>query len=199
MKIGVLALQGAFIEHEKMLEKLNVEYFEIRKKEDILKEMDGIILLGGESTTMGRLLKDLDIFEELKIKIENGMPVFGTCAGMILLANNLSNDNRKHLGLLDITVKRNAYGRQLGSFITTNDFKGINDKVDMVFIRAPYVENVGSNVDILSIVDDNIVAVREKNILATSYHPELTNDTKVHNYFINMIKEKNGIKGKETK
>lgn len=199
MKIGVLALQGAFIEHEKMLEKLNVEYFEIRKKEDILKEMDGIILPGGESTTMGRLLKDLDIFEELKIKIENGMPVFGTCAGMILLANNLSNDNRKHLGLLDITVKRNAYGRQLGSFITTNDFKGINDKVDMVFIRAPYVENVGSNVDILSIVDDNIVAVREKNILATSYHPELTNDTKVHNYFINMIKEKNGIKGKETK
>lgn len=199
MKIGVLALQGAFIEHEKILEKLNVEYFEIRKKEDILKEMDGIILPGGESTTMGRLLKDLDIFEELKIKIENGMPVFGTCAGMILLANNLSNDNRKHLGLLDITVKRNAYGRQLGSFITTNDFKGINDKVDMVFIRAPYVENVGSNVDILSIVDDNIVAVREKNILATSYHPELTNDTKVHNYFINMIKEKNGIKGKETK
>ena len=187
MLIGVLSLQGAFIEHENMLKKLNVDFFEIRNKEDIQRDFDGLILPGGESTTMGKLLRELDLFDDLREKILNGLPVFGTCAGMILLAKTLSNDERKHFALMDIEVKRNAYGRQLGSFYTLDEFEGIG-KVPMVFIRGPYVENVKDNVKVLSKVNGNIVAVKQDNMLATSYHPELTDDTKVHEYFINMIK-----------
>ena len=187
MLIGVLSLQGAFIEHENMLKKLNVDFFEIRNKEDIQRDFDGLILPGGESTTMGKLLRELDLFDDLRGKILNGLPVFGTCAGMILLAKTLSNDERKHFALMDIEVKRNAYGRQLGSFYTLDEFEGIG-KVPMVFIRGPYVENVKDNVKVLSKVNGNIVAVKQDNMLATSYHPELTDDTKVHEYFINMIK-----------
>lgn len=188
MKVAILALQGAFYEHEKMLDKLNIEYFEIRNKEDLKKSMDAMILPGGESTAMGKLLIDLDLMDDIKAKIKEGLPVFGTCAGMILLAKNLSNDDRKHIALMDITVKRNAYGRQLGSFETIEEFENIG-KVPMVFIRAPYIEKVGENVKVLSKVDGNIVAAREKNMLVCSYHPELTENTKVHEYFINMIKE----------
>lgn len=187
MVIAVLALQGAFLEHEKMLEKLGVDYFEIRNKTDLEKDFDGLILPGGESTVMGKLLKDLGLFDKLKEKIQNGLFVFGTCAGMILLAKKLNNDTRVHFGLMDIEVKRNAYGRQLGSFYTEDNFKGIGI-VPMVFIRGPYVEKVSDNVEVLSIVKGDIVAVRQNNMLATSYHPELTNDTRVHEYFINMIK-----------
>lgn len=188
MKVAILALQGAFYEHEKMLDKLNIEYFEIRNKEDLKKSMDALILPGGESTAMGKLLVDLELIDDIKTKIKEGLPVFGTCAGMILLAKYLSNDNRKHIALMDITVKRNAYGRQLGSFETIEEFETIG-KVPMVFIRAPYIEKVGENVKVLSKVDGNIVAAREKNMLVCSYHPELTENTKVHEYFINMIKE----------
>lgn len=187
MVIAVLALQGAFLEHEKMLEKLGVDYFEIRNKTDLEKDFDGLILPGGESTVMGKLLIDLGLFDKLKEKIQNGLFVFGTCAGMILLAKKLNNDTRVHFGLMDIEVKRNAYGRQLGSFYTEDNFKGIGI-VPMVFIRGPYVEKVSDNVEVLSIVKGDIVAVRQNNMLATSYHPELTNDTRVHEYFINMIK-----------
>lgn len=187
MVIAVLALQGAFLEHEKMLEKLGVDYFEIRNKKDLEKDFDGLILPGGESTVMGKLLKDLGLFDKLKEKIQNGLFVFGTCAGMILLAKKLNNDTRVHFGLMDIEVKRNAYGRQLGSFYTDDNFKGVGI-VPMVFIRGPYVEKVSDNVEVLSIVKGDIVAVRQNNMLATSYHPELTNDTRVHEYFINMIK-----------
>lgn len=187
MLIGVLSLQGAFIEHENMLKKLNVDFFEIRNKDDAQRDFDGLILPGGESTTMGKLLRELDLFDDLREKILNGLPVFGTCAGMILLAKTLSNDERKHFALMDIEVKRNAYGRQLGSFYTLDEFEGIG-KVPMVFIRGPYVENVKDNVKVLSKVNGNIVAVKQDNMLATSYHPELTDDTKVHEYFINMIK-----------
>lgn len=188
MVIAILSLQGAFLEHEKILDKLGVKYFEIRKKKDLEKHFDGLILPGGESTTMGKLLHDLDLFTELKQRIEKGLCVFGTCAGMILLAKKISNDKRVHFGLMDIEVKRNAYGRQLGSFRTVEEFKGIGE-VPMVFIRGPYVEKVADNVQILSKVDGNIVAVRQKNMLATAYHPELTENTKVHEYFISMIKE----------
>lgn len=187
MLIAVLSLQGAFLEHEKMLEKLGISYFEIRNKEDALKQFDGLILPGGESTVIGKLLKELQIFDILKEKIEKGMPVFGTCAGMILLAKNLVNDDRKHFALMDIDVKRNAYGRQLGSFITNAEFKNIGT-VPMVFIRGPYVEKCSNNVEVLSVVNGNIVAVRQNNMLATAYHPELTEDLSVHQYFINMIK-----------
>ena len=185
MVIAVLAVQGSFFEHEQILEKLGVEYFEIRRKAD--KHFDGLILPGGESTTMGKLLKELDIFDTLQKKIADGLPVYGTCAGMILLANNLSNDKNVYFGTMDITVKRNAYGRQLGSFETVSDVKGIGE-VPMVFIRAPYIESVGEGVDVLATVNGNIVAARQDNQLATSFHPELTDDTSVHQYFLDMIK-----------
>lgn len=188
MVIGVLALQGAFAEHEKILDELGVKYFEIRKKSDLQNHMDGLILPGGESTAIGKLLKDLDIYADLKMKIEKGLPVFGTCAGMILLAKKILNDDKTHLAVMDITVKRNAYGRQLGSFVTNNVFEGVGI-VPMVFIRAPYIENIGKNVKVLSIVDGNIVAARQNNMLVTSYHPELSTDKSIHKYFIEMIGE----------
>ena len=192
MKIGILALQGAFIEHKYMLDKLGVESFEIRQKKDLENNMDGLILPGGESSVMGKLLRDLDLFDILKNKIENGLPVFGTCAGMILLAKEIDNDDRRHFSTMNIEVKRNAYGRQLGSFSIISDFKGIGN-VEMVYIRAPYVNKVLSDdVEILSVVEDKITAVREKNMLAVAFHPELTSDSKVHEYFINMIKGNNG-------
>lgn len=190
MRIGVLALQGAFIEHINMIRKIDssIDVFEIRQKKDLENGIDGLILPGGESTAISSLLKRLDLFDVLKTKIENGLCTFGTCAGMILLAKELVNDDTKHFQVLDISVKRNAYGRQLGSFKTISEFKGIGN-VEMVFIRGPIVYDVKNNVEILSIVNDEIVAVRQNNILATSYHPELTNDTSVHKYFINMIKQ----------
>ena len=188
MKIGILALQGAFIEHKAMLDKLGIDSFEIRQLKDIEQDFDGLILPGGESSVMGKLLRDLGLFDPLREKIKNGLPVFGTCAGMILLAKEIDNDERRHFSCMDITVKRNAYGRQLGRFSTREKFKGIGE-VDMVFIRAPFVSEVKEGVEILSIVNDNIVAVRQKNMLATSYHPELTNDLSVHKYFIKMVEE----------
>lgn len=188
MKIGILALQGAFIEHKAMLDKLGIDSFEIRQLKDIEQDFDGLILPGGESSVMGKLLRDLGLFDPLREKIKNGLPVFGTCAGMILLAKEIDNDERRHFSCMDITVKRNAYGRQLGSFSIREKFKGIGE-VEMVFIRAPFVSEVKEGVEILSIVNDNIVAVRQKNMLATSYHPELTNDLSVHKYFIKMVEE----------
>lgn len=188
MKIGILALQGAFQEHKNILDSLNVDNCLLKTKEQ-LEDIDGIILPGGESTTMGKLLRDFDILEPLREKIKNGFPVFGTCSGMILLAEKLSNSEVVHLGVMGIEVKRNAYGRQLGSFETEADFKGIDKKVKMVFIRAPYVENTKEGVKILATVNGNIVAVRENNMLAVSFHPELTNDTSVHEYFLDIIKK----------
>ena len=193
MRIGVLALQGAFIEHEKILEKIGVETFEIRKKSDLSNavsdnSIDGLIIPGGESTTIGKLLHDLDLFDDIKELISDGLPTFGTCAGLILLAKKIENDDRVHLSLMDIKVKRNAYGRQLGSFFTENEFKHVG-KVPMTFIRAPYITEVGENVEILSEVDGNIVAAKENNILVTSYHPELNDDLRVHKFFIDMCKK----------
>ena len=188
MKIGILALQGAFQEHKNILDSLNIDNCLVKTKEQ-LKDIDGIILPGGESTAMGKLLRDFDILEPLKEKIKNGFPVFGTCSGMILLAEKLSNSDVVHLGVMGIEVKRNAYGRQLGSFETLGDFKGIDKKVKMVFIRAPYVENIKEGAEILSVVNENITAVREKNMLAVSFHPELTADTSVHEYFLDIVKK----------
>ena len=188
MKIGILALQGAFQEHKNILDSLNIDNCLVKTKEQ-LKDIDGIILPGGESTAMGKLLRDFDILEPLKEKIKNGFPVFGTCSGMILLAEKLSNSDVVHLGVMGIEVKRNAYGRQLGSFETLGDFKEIDKKVKMVFIRAPYIENIKEGAEILSIVNGNITAVREKNMLAVSFHPELTDDTSVHEYFLDIVKK----------
>lgn len=188
MKIGILALQGAFQEHKNILDSLNIDNCLVKTKEQ-LEDIDGIILPGGESTAMGKLLRDFDILEPLKEKIKNGFPVFGTCSGMILLAEKLSNSDVVHLGVMGIEVKRNAYGRQLGSFETLGDFKGIDKKVKMVFIRAPYVENIKEGAEILSVINGNITAVREKNMLAVSFHPELTDDTSVHEYFLDIVKK----------
>ena len=187
MRIGILALQGAFIEHEKILEKLGVESFEIRQKKDIEGQMDGIIIPGGESTVIGKLLRELDILEDLKNMINDGMPVFGTCAGMIILADKIENDEKVHIGTMDITVKRNAYGRQLGSFHTEAVVEGIGE-VPMTFIRAPYVAEAGTEkgVQVLATVEDRIVAVKYKNQLALAFHPELDESDEIHKAFLEM-------------
>lgn len=188
MRIGVLAVQGAFIEHRHILESLGTETFEIRQLADLNELMDGIIIPGGESTVIGKLLTDLGMMEPLKEKIRAGLPVFGTCAGMILLADKIENPTQKqvNLGTMDITVVRNAYGRQLGSFHACADF-GPSKEVPMTFIRAPYISEVGPNAEILSEVDGHIVAARQDNQLVTAFHPELTQDTRVHEYFLNSI------------
>lgn len=186
MKIGVLAMQGAYREHLKMLESLGIEAIDVRYEEDI-DAIDGLIIPGGESTTMGKLIKTLGLYDKLKSRIENNMPVWGTCAGMILLAKNIVTEDYNHLAVMDINVVRNAYGRQLGSFETSAPVKGIGEDIDMVFIRAPYIESVGKNVEVLSTVDGNIVAAQEKNMLVTSFHPELTDDFRLHKYFINIV------------
>lgn len=175
LKIGVLALQGGFAEHIRSLQSIGTATFEIRKKHDLNQTMDGLVIPGGESTVISKLLDDLNLLVPLKEKIDAGLPVFGTCAGMILLANRFQ--------AMDIIVKRNAYGRQLGSFSVEAEMKGAG-KIPMVFIRAPYIESAGKDVEILSVVDGHIVAARQKNILVTSFHPELTSDTRVHEYFV---------------
>lgn len=185
MVIGVLALQGAFIEHEKVLKSLGAECFEIRGKKDLERHMDGLILPGGESTVMGKLMWELDLFENLREQILQGLPVFGTCAGLILLAENLSNDEKRYFGTLPVTVKRNAYGRQLGSFSAEAQMRPIGN-IPMTFIRAPYIESVGEGVEVLAEVEGNIVAVRYQNQLGVSFHPEVTENTSVHAYFLEM-------------
>lgn len=190
MKIGVLAVQGAFIEHEKKLEAIGVDYFEIRQKKDILQDFDGLILPGGESTVMGKLLKDLDLFDILKEKIKNGLPVLGTCAGLILLASEISNQDESksqvsQFATLPVKVKRNAYGRQLGSFSTTADVKHIGN-IPLRFIRAPYIESAGDDVEVLARVDGNIVAAQYKKQIGLAFHPEITEDLSVHRYFVSL-------------
>ena len=185
-RIGVLAVQGAFAEHRQILEKLGAETFEIRQLRDLEEDFDGLVLPGGESTVQGKLLRDLGLFEPLKNLIEKGLPTFGTCAGLILLADRLSNDSRTYFGTLPATVERNAYGRQLGSFYTEENFEGIG-KIPMTFIRAPLIQKVGEGVQILATVNEQIVAIRYKNQLAISFHPELNDDLRVHKYFLEMI------------
>ena len=187
MRIGILALQGAFAEHRMVLEKLGAESFEIRQKRDLEQPMDGLIIPGGESTVMGKLLKELDCYDEVRSRIENGLPVFGTCAGLILLAKE-AEGGKVQLGTMDIAARRNAYGRQLGSFAVTAEMKGVGE-VPMVFIRAPYITAVSGTTEVLAEVEGKIVAAREGNQLVTAFHPELTADTRVHDYFLHMIAE----------
>ncbi|MDU1321293.1 MAG: pyridoxal 5'-phosphate synthase glutaminase subunit PdxT [Clostridium botulinum] len=192
MKVGVLDLQGSVAEHMKILEKTeNVEPVRVKYKED-LDNIQGIILPGGESTTLGKLLKDFNIYDTLKEKIEKGLPVWGTCAGMILLAKDIQGQEESYFKVIDIKVKRNAYGSQLNSFSIEEILEDIDkEPIELVFIRAPYITNVGSNVTILKRVRKNIVAAKEKNVLVTSFHPELTEDTRFHKYFIDkFIKNK---------
>ena len=190
MKVAVLAVQGAFKEHEKALERLGVETVELRKAEDLEQDFDGLVLPGGESTVQSRLLKELSMFETLKKKIEEGLPVLATCAGLILLAQNISNDENRCFATLPVTVKRNAYGRQLGSFYYEGEIKEIGT-FPMEFIRAPYIESVEKNVEILAQVEEKIVGVAYKNQLAFSFHPELTGNDRIHDKFIELIKVSN--------
>ena len=176
--VAVLALQGDFIEHIQVLQKLGYKTIELRQKKDLLQDFDAIVLPGGESTVQSLLLKQLDMFDLLKQKIESGVKVFATCAGLILLS--------MHLKTLPCTVRRNAYGRQLGSFFTVNKFDTL-ENVPMTFIRAPIVESVENDeVKILSVVDEKIVAVKYKNQVAISFHPELNDDYRIYDYFFQM-------------
>ncbi len=190
MKIGVLALQGAFIEHIHALQKLGVETVELRQLADLEQPLDGLVLPGGESTVQGKLLHELGMFMPLQEKIMQGMPVLATCAGMILLAQKLTNDSKVHLATMPLTVKRNAYGRQLGSFFTESDFVTLG-KVPMTFIRAPYIESVGEGVEVLAVVDGHIVAAQYGRQVALSFHPELDIDKSIaiHEYFVTLCKK----------
>lgn len=184
MTVAVLALQGAFLEHEQMLKKLGANYFEIRQKKDLDRPFDALILPGGESTVMRKLLLELDIYDALKEKIMSGLPVFGTCAGLILLADEVE-AGVPCFSTMNITAKRNAYGRQLGSFHTDAEFDGLG-QVPMTFIRAPYIAQAREGVEILAEVDGKIAAARQGRQLVTAFHPELDGDTRIHEYFLNM-------------
>lgn len=180
-----MALQGAFAEHEQMLQRLGVETVLVRNLDDWNKALhkrwsgEGAVIPGGESTAMMRIIRDEGLFEPIREAILGGLPVLGTCAGLIML-------DGMHLGTMDIKVRRNAYGRQLGSFHTTGEFKGVGE-VPMTFIRAPYIESVSDGVQVLSVVDGHIVAARQGNQLVTAFHPELDGDTRIHEYFLSMI------------
>jgi 5'-phosphate synthase pdxT subunit len=195
MKIAVLALQGAFLEHEMILRRLGVDCFEVRQKQDWLQEKDALIIPGGESTTQGKLLDELELLSPIREEIENGLPVFGTCAGLILLSRDVEGNSETapappRLGTMQITTARNAYGRQLGSFRVESTFAGIEGQIPMTFIRAPYIKEATEAVEVLAKVDDRIVAARQGNQLVTAFHPELDADTHVHEYFLNMIRNR---------
>ncbi len=171
MKIGVLALQGAFIEHVKALEALGYSAQPLRSRAD-LSSLDGIVLPGGESTVQMKLLKETGMYEGMKTMIENGLPTLGTCAGLILLASSIEGQDETCFSTLPVTVKRNAYGRQMGSFRTISNVKGVGP-VPMTFIRAPYVTHVSDGVEVLATVDDKIVGVKYRKQYGLAFHPEL--------------------------
>lgn len=185
MIIGILSLQGAFAEHEHVLEKSGIPYRELRRREDLDTMFDGFILPGGESTVQGKLLNDLGMLRPLKEQIEAGAAVLATCAGLILLASKIEDSSSVYLSQIPMTVRRNAYGRQLGSFYTESELKGIG-KIPMTFIRAPYVTEVSPEVEVLAEIDGNIVAVKYKNRIALSFHPELDSDMRVHKEFLRL-------------
>ncbi len=192
MKIAVLALQGAFIEHEQMLSRLGVESFEVRQYSDwVNHEKDGLIIPGGESTVQLKLLKDLNLLDPIRSDIENGLPVFGTCAGLILLAKSVRGETGKRISTMDIEVCRNAYGRQLGSFYVEAPISCIQHDVPMTFIRAPYIVSVGDGCKVLATIDGRIVAARQSNQLVTAFHPELNDDCSIHRYFVDMVAQSN--------
>ncbi|KAA8821728.1 pyridoxal 5'-phosphate synthase glutaminase subunit PdxT [Bifidobacterium vespertilionis] len=182
---GILAVQGAFAEHAAMLDRLGAPWKLLRAAEDFDDSIDRVILPGGESTTQGKLLRSTGLFDPIAAHIAAGKPVFGTCAGMILLASKLDNDPNVYFGALDAVVRRNAYGRQLGSFDGTGSFGDIAD-FPLVFIRGPYVVSVGPDATVETTVDGHPVGLRQGNIIATAFHPELTADTRIHELFLGL-------------
>jgi len=189
MEIGVLALQGAFREHRKMLKDCGASSREVRKPEQ-LEGLDGIIIPGGESTTIGKLMEEYGLIEPIRDMANEGVPVFGTCAGLVLLAREIENSAQPRLGLMDIVVVRNGFGRQAESFeadveiniLGFSPFRG-------VFIRAPYIKKISPNIGILASYEDKVVFARQGNLLACSFHPELTDDLRVHRYFLQMVEQ----------
>ncbi|PRS99608.1 pyridoxal 5'-phosphate synthase glutaminase subunit PdxT [Bacillus wiedmannii] len=188
VKIGVLGLQGAVREHIKSVEASGAEAVVVKRIEQ-LEEIDGLILPGGESTTMRRLIDKYAFMEPLRTFAKSGKPMFGTCAGMILLAKTLIGYEEAHIGAMDITVERNAFGRQKDSFEAALSIKGVGEEFIGVFIRAPYVVNIADDVEVLSTHGDRMVAVKQNQFLAASFHPELTDDHRVTAYFVEMVKE----------
>lgn len=181
MRIAILALQGAFAEHEAMLRQLGAEPFEVRKLSDWQQPKDGLIIPGGESTTQMKLLRELGLTDVVKNAINEGLPVFGTCAGLIMLSQS-------HLATMDIEAQRNAYGRQLGSFSTVHEVAEIGKDIPMTFIRAPFINRVYGRARELATVDGRVVAARQDNQLVTAFHPELTDDLRIHDYFLSIIR-----------
>jgi len=188
MRIGVLAVQGAFIEHIDILHQLKVEALPIRLPAE-LNGLDGLIIPGGESTSIGKLMQDYNLVSKVKELGKNGLPIFGTCAGMILLASQTSDSEVKPLGLIDITVRRNAFGRQRESFETKLEVPALGkEPFPGVFIRAPVIEQANGNVEILARLDDSTsVAARQGKILVCAFHPELTSDFRFHRYFLDIV------------
>lgn len=188
MKIGVLSLQGAVAEHMRGIERAGAQAVEIKKVEQ-LEAVDGLIIPGGESTTIGRLMRIYGFIDAIRAFSAAGKPLFGTCAGLIVLAKDIQGQNHAHLGLMDIEVRRNAFGRQVDSFEVELNVKGIDGFVRGVFIRAPLIHAVHPEVDVLAVYNGNIVAARQRHLLVTSFHPELTDDYQIHRYFVDMVKQ----------
>ena len=186
MKIAVLAVQGDFAEHENVFLRLGCQTLQLRQKSDLFQEFDALVLPGGESTVQGKLLRDLNMFEELRSRIDSGFPVMATCAGTILLARQLLDDPTVHFGTMNIAVRRNAYGRQLSSFYIQGTFGNLQD-VPISFIRAPQIEFCAPDTEVLSEYQGRITAVRQKNQLAMTFHPELGTDDRIAEYFLREI------------
>ena len=189
MRIAVLALQGAFAEHRQKLAQLGVDSFEVRQLRDWDQPKDGLIIPGGESTTQAKLLNELGLMEPVREAIAAGLPVYGTCAGLILLAKKIEGEPSHRIASMDITALRNAYGRQLGSFYIEAPMKGIEGNIPMTFIRAPYIKEVWGDAEVLAEVDGKIVAARQGNQLVTAFHPELNESLEIHKYFLDMCKK----------
>ncbi|QOT09307.1 pyridoxal 5'-phosphate synthase glutaminase subunit PdxT [Paenibacillus sp. JNUCC32] len=189
MKVGVLALQGAVAEHIRSITLAGAKGVPIKKVEQ-LDDIDGLIIPGGESTTIGKLMRKYDFMDAIRQFSAQGKPIFGTCAGLIVLAERIQGDEEAHLKLMDITVARNAFGRQRESFETDLPVKGIDETVRAVFIRAPLILEVGPGVEVLSTYKDEIVTARQSHLLAASYHPELTDDYRLHQYFVEMVRSR---------
>lgn len=188
MKVGVLALQGAVAEHMRSLEAAGAEAVAVKRVEQ-LDELDGLIIPGGESTTIGKLMRKYGFIEAVAEFHQAGKPLFGTCAGLIVLAERIEGQDDAHLKLMDMTVARNAFGRQRESFETMLPVKGIDEPITAVFIRAPLIKSVGQEVEVLSEYNGEIVTARQGTLLACSFHPELTDDVRLHAYFVDMIKQ----------
>ncbi len=190
LRIGVLALQGDFAEHIRAFAELDCQAVPVKRAAEV-RECDALVIPGGESTTIGKLCQRFGLDETIVELSERGTPIWGTCAGMILLAKEIEGSDQWRLGLMDITVQRNAFGRQVDSFEADLTIEGVTGgPVRAVFIRAPFVTEVGSDAQVLARFEDKIVMVRQGNLLASAFHPELTDDIRVHEYFLNMFDSK---------